>query len=261
MNELVVYPDWQTTRLLVFDPRSPRDIFDWLLPERIHGDWGYELVDRWYKVWNAQWLPTEEGGLKQFYEKPNFGSFETVVTPADGSLRARITVENLSGHAVRDISGFLCWAWRQAPNFYPGALERTCIEVDGELTPILETDRRASLDGLMPVYPVEGEPGPANWEERVSRAYGWGLSRTKASSPFIGLESADGEWAAAVWFQNAYRVSFNAKPPYHGCTHSDPFLGAAQAGARVTAEGAVYLVPGSLRDLYRRVKDEWTGSE
>jgi len=256
MGKLIVYPRWQSTQLLVFDASRPHDIFSWLVPEGMRAEWNFELVPTWYFVPGAKWLPTASGGLVQHFERPGRGSIRTEITPGDARLDVLMTVRNLGAHPIRHAVGHVCWDWRQARHFNAQALDRTYIEAGGDLTPICETDRSASLDRLMPVYPVRGADGPPHWRERAANGYGWGLSTMEASSAFIGLESIDGAWASGTIFRNAYSLSFNAKPEWHGCIHSEPYLGRIDPGQEAVAEGAVYLVQGTIHDLYARVKEE-----
>jgi len=242
----------QTSLMLAFNRERPEDVFAWNIPEGVSGEWGFGLIaPAWYMISGAKWQEGENR-LSLSKEFPGMGSFSTEVTVEDEYLEGKVRIKNARNHVVGGISPGICWSFRKAKNFYPDALERTYISLGGKLTRICDTDRRRSLEGVMPVYAVKGAKGPERWRERVDNGYGWGLSEDEADDAFIGIESVDGRWATGTFYKDAYHLSFNTKGIWHGCIHSQPFLGTLAPGEEKEATGRAYIIKGSVEDLYKR---------
>jgi hypothetical protein len=62
--------------------------------------------------------------------------------------------------------------------------------------------------------------------------------------------SADGKYVFAVAWPQARSILSNASIP---CIHADPVLPFSDAGRRVYVRNKLYLLEGSLDDLYQRV--------
>ena len=245
----------QTSMILAFNRERPEDIFGWTVPEGVTGEWGFELIKpAWNAIGGSKW-EAEEGRLCFFKEYPSVGTLTIDISAADEYLEGVIKIKNNRSHAVRGITPSSCWYFRKTRGFFPDALDRTYISLGGKLTKLVDTDRHCSLDGVMPVYAVKGAEGPEHWRERVANGYGWGLSDDEADNAFIGIESTDGRWATGTFFNNAYRLSFNTKLDWHGCIHSEPFLGTLEPGEEKEVTGRSYIVKGSMEDLYKRFLD------
>jgi len=99
------------------------------------------------------------------------------------------------------------------------------------------------------VYPVRGGAGPGGWKDRVGDGYGWGLSEHELDTGFVGLVSLDGHWSTGTSWQGAFSVSFNSKPPWHGCIHSTPYLGTIPPGGSRESRGRIWYFHGGIEAL------------
>jgi hypothetical protein len=257
MNKLILIPHQQSTGLYVLHRDNPDNPMRWIMPEAVSGLWGFDLVRPWYFVPGARWEARPDGGVTQEHRVPGVGRYRTELRVTDEYVEARLTVWNERSFAAEEVTSCPCWEFRNAPVFYGAdagtdALSRAWIASAGRLVPLADTDRRPSQDGVLPVYAVRGVAGPATWQQRVADGYGWGLCPAIADDGFIGIESTDGSWSTATEWRGAYSVSFNTKPPWHGCIHSHPFLGSIPAGGSVEVRGRAWLTRGPLRELYAR---------
>ena len=242
----------QSTLMLTFSRKHPEDIFHWTVPEGIFGDWGFSLIaPAWYYVPGAKW---QEEGNERFLEKdyPALGAFATEITVEDEYMECRIRVKNNRNYTVNGVGGHVCWGFQKAKRFYPDAMARTYIPIGGKLTKLSETDRSRSFENIMPVYAVKGAEGPENWRDRVDNGYGWGLSDDEVDNSFIGIESKDGTRVSGTFFKDAFKVTFNEKPIWHGCIHSEPYFGTLKAGEEKEVVGRAYIMKGTIKDLYKK---------
>lgn len=257
MKKLVLIPHQQSTGLYVLHRDNPDNPMRWIMPESVSGAWGYQLVKAWYYVPGARWESRPAGGLLLDHRMPGVGRYRVQIEVTHESAEAQLTVWNERSFPVEHVTSCPCWEFRNAPAFYgadPGveALSRAWIWSGGEASRLADTDRRRSLDGVLPVYPVRGAAGAPGWPERVADGYGWGLSDTIADSPLIGVESADRGWVTGTSWRGAYSLSFNTRPPWHGCIHSLPYLGTIPPGGSVESRGRVWLTRGDIRELSDR---------
>ena len=254
-NRLCTYTLDQMSMILAFNRERPEDIFAWNIPEGVAGEWGFNLITpAWYMINGAKW---EENGncLSLTKEYPGMGSFTSEITVEDEYLEGTVRIRNGRNHIVRGIAPGICWSFRKAKNFFPDALDKAYISLGGKLTRLSDTDRHRSLEGVMPVYAVKGAEGPERWRERADNGYGWGLSDDEADNAFIGIESVDGKRATGTFYKNAYHLSFNTKAVWHGCIHSQPFLGPLEPGEEKEVTGRAYLIKGKIGALYERFQE------
>ena len=257
-TRLCTYDFNQMSMVMAFNRERPEDIFSWLVPEGVTGEWGFALLKpEWYEIRGSRW-EKGDGTLSFFNEHPSEGAFTIDLLVTDEYIESVIKVKNNRPYTVRGITVSSCWSFHKTQKFYPDAVNRTFISLGGKLTRLSDTDRHGSLDGVMPVYAVKGNQGPEHWRERVSNGYGWGLSGDQADNAFIGIESTDGEWATGTFYKNAYRLSFNSKALWHGCIHSEPLLGTLEPGEEKEVTGRSYIIKGTINDLYERFLDlDW----
>jgi hypothetical protein len=256
-SKIIVVPHQQSTGLYVLHRDNPDNAVRWLMPESVSGLWGFELVRTWYSVPGARWEARPEGSFVQEHRVPGVGAWRAEIEIGDEHVEARLTVHNERSFAVEHVTSCPCWEFRNAPDLYgsdPGveALSRAWIKSGGRLVRLSETDRRRTQDGVLPVYPLRDAAGPPGWAQRVGDGYGWGLSDTVADLGFIGLESTDGRLSTGTAWDRAYSVSFNTKPPWHGCIHSHPYLGTIPAGGSLSIRGRAWIIAGGMEELYRR---------
>ena len=122
-------------------------------------------------------------------------------------------------------------------------LTRTFLHADGKWVKMSDTDR-GDNDRALTHYPVQGGP-----EVKVPPP--WGKGGVTADADVVAVTSADGKYLFAVAWPHARSILSNAHIP---CIHADPLLPFSEAGRRLYVRGKLYLMEGTLDDLYRRVE-------
>ena len=122
-------------------------------------------------------------------------------------------------------------------------LTRTFLHADGKWVKMSDTDRGVN-DRALTHYPVQGGP-----EVKVPPP--WGKGGVTADADVVAVLSADGKYLFAVSWPQARSILSNAHIP---CIHADPLLPFGEAGRRVYIRGKLYLMEGTLDDLYQRVE-------
>lgn len=122
-------------------------------------------------------------------------------------------------------------------------LSRTYLHSGGQWVKMSETDR-GGHDRALTHYPVAGGP-----ELQVPPP--WGKGGVTADTDVVAVVSEDGQYVFAVAWPQARSILSNAHIP---CVHADPIIPFCEAGRRVYVRGKLYLLRGTLDDLYRRVQ-------
>jgi hypothetical protein len=126
--------------------------------------------------------------------------------------------------------------------FADPALTRTYLHSGGAWVRMADTDR-GGQDPALTHYPVMGGPD-------IQVPAPWGKSGVIADADVVAVASADGKYVFAVAWPQARSILSNASIP---CIHADPVLPFSDEGRRVYVRGKLYLLEGSLDDLYQRV--------
>ncbi len=127
--------------------------------------------------------------------------------------------------------------------FADPTLARTYLHSGGAWVKMADTDR-GGQDPALTHYPVRGGPD-------IQVPAPWGTSGVAADADVVAVVSPDEKYVFAVAWPQARSILSNAHIP---CVHADPLLPFADAGRRVFVRGKLYLLEGTLDDLYQRVE-------
>ncbi len=130
--------------------------------------------------------------------------------------------------------------------FEDRTLDRTWIHVKGAWVNMADTGR-GDGDPRFCHYEVEGGPDLGRLPAP------WGVGDVEADADVVAVTSEDGKYLFAIAWPRAASIVSNTQLP---CVHTDPMFPRATAGRRVYLRGKVYLMEGTLDDLYKRVQRE-----
>lgn len=187
---------------------------------------------------------------------------EFSASPADGALKLRYTLTNVSGEEFKRVILHTCIPTTEAPLFFPGFTEspvhepgktgnymgfydRTFLWSQGQAFTVGQTQNGKSEIHLS--FTRAGEP-PVEWAW-------WRNGPETFDLPFIAVQSRDGGFTAALGFEAAEWASCNGGDD-RACFHLFPLFGDLKPGQSGTVEGYFYLMPGTSEEaLARFTKD------
>ena len=191
------------------------------------------------KVWSE-----DAGGMLAFAWNVASREIGGRLSPNEDSVDLQFWVDNRS-QAACNVGVQFCPILK-GTLFDDPSLEHTWIHANGDWVKLSDTDRGAGDPGFCH-YPVEGAPALGTLPEP------WGVGGVTADADVVAVTSPDGKYVFAIAWPQARSILSNAKLP---CVHADPILPQAAPRRRVHQRGKVYLMEGSLNDLYARVKRE-----
>lgn len=239
-------------------PSNPVKLLAWESAYYLNwSDTGWRQV----KGSSEPWKALDNGGLRRFLRSHDGVAVTLELRPTQDWVDLHLEARNITAEvkdsfwdifALRHFWLDLCTHYRNARDFFDPDFARTRIAVEGAMTPLRQTDLSASCKQCLPGYLVEGNASPCSPLPEFVRTYGAAMSATKASAPWIGVESKDGSASLLTGFPRVHYLWANRRPPVHGCIHSQPLLGDIPPAATRHARGRIYFC---RRPLAEVVKD------
>jgi hypothetical protein len=204
-------------------------------------EWGYWDPDTEEQrhargvVWEAE--PAGKGltyhwGVSEERKRQIGLDFDGELQAREDCVEFRITARNPGEQPwEREHLSLVCCRSGSSPAFEDYNAERTFVCRGGEFIPVARLLDGRFADHRMCGFPVgEGDEGYERLSAKISR---------------------DGQWVLGVAVDRAGSLSFNFQRRV-SCIHSNPRWGKLAPGQEVTIRGRVYLMRGTLADLYQR---------
>ncbi len=245
--------------LNVRSPLSPSDNFDFRSCERVvYGEKSTQLF--LVKVAGDPTAPgihwTLQDNTYSYRWKYTEGIQVDFAATADkaNSVRLRYTVTNQSQTLMPRVMVHTCVPTTEAPSFFPSPAEHAGVNADGKQAKIaayLSLNERVFLwskgkrfafsetasgkHEIHLAFTREGVP-PINW--------GWWINGEQTFDvPLIAVASKDGQFTAALGFQDGIRATSNTGDD-RACFHLFPHFGTLKPGESATVEGRFYILKG-----------------
>jgi hypothetical protein len=235
----------QSTQIHMYHTERPRQPTLWLLPENLTG-----FETKHFNVPMAIWEELEPNKSYVMHRrKDDLRSYTIRVSVRDDYVEADLELHNHSGAVMRDVVADICCGFRNSTELMTNAIEHAYVKTGGRYRRIIDTDRSASTNGVMPVYPVKGTHRSPTWEMSQSTPYGFGLSNDEVESSMVLLHNGtEREWIA-TFFSSANEVWFNVAEPWHGCIHSNAFCPVLPDSHTWRIKGRMYYHEGTLDEM------------
>jgi hypothetical protein len=168
--------------------------------------------------------------------------FSGELVARDSVVEFEITVRNVGETEwTAEPMQLVCLRSGRSPAFKDYEAERTWVRRNGSWVTVNSLIGATFADHRMCGFRISGEG-----DER--------FERLSAKTSF------DGKWALGLAVDRAQSLSFNFQEAV-SCIHSNPSWGLLAPGEEATAHGRVYLIRGSLDDLYERYLQDFEQAE
>ncbi|OHE72603.1 MAG: hypothetical protein A2007_06495 [Verrucomicrobia bacterium GWC2_42_7] len=202
----------------------------------------------------AKWQNLPRGGI--YYETKNHSNktngcveYYFSMLPCEDVIDLTLKITNLDELIWRQVMADICLMNVRAQNFYDPDYSRTFIATRKGISPVsdfMESPKR-------PVF-FKASKDSASMHFYIGNPF-WNITDINITENIVMTQSIDGRWTIGFGWQDICMISCNSDE-YHGCHHSNPYLGDIVPNQTAQINGKIYIAQQTPENLLRRFMSE-----